>query len=609
MREHTHRIGSLLWFLIFALSLWGFYQASLAYQAFPIDQGVGVNRVPPNELTFSLWYLVYGAVGALSLTRALSASSLPGHVEAALRRLATRHLALVGGVSLCALAAILLFRHFVLQHAPIADDESTYVFIARTLLHGRVINPLPGDNEFFDNQWLVFNAEGWYGKYPIGHPLLLAIGEAVGARMLVVPLISFGSLLMTYVIGRRIFGEHEALLALGLLALSPQFLMTSATELSQPSAALFMLLGLWATLQVMDRERWPWALAAGAAWAYGVLVRPLPGVLFLIAAAAVFILSRGDRSWGPHLRKRLPLALVALVPMAACAALMLWINHRQTGGALQSGYEVTHGKYGFFANKDGQISLSVAAALLRQNLWLFGWPLSFLFVPFARSAHRPAFTLVWALIGAEYFYRVLVPKTVVATTGPIYVMEIVPLLALLTGGGVVGAKRWLAAHHVRGAKTWVVSVVLASTAVAYLMFVPVRTRGIQLNARTWNEVYRALQRRDAPRKALVFSLYMVNPDKKVSWAYYPPPPSPALDDDILFVRIPATGDRLQRVIEFWQRRFPEYTAWYFNPREGLKRIPSTPPASRSAPRQSRPRKPPSRRLPLRERRRPRSATP
>ena len=49
--------------------------------------------------------------------------------------------------------------------------------------------------------------------------------------------------------------------------------------------------------------------------------------------------------------------------------------------------------------------------------------------------------LLAAMVIAEYAYRVVFPKTVVSATGPIYVTEIVPLLALASASGMAEIKR------------------------------------------------------------------------------------------------------------------------------------------------------------------------
>jgi hypothetical protein len=63
-------------------------------------------------------------------------------------------------------------------------------------------------------------------------------------------------------------------------------------------------------------------------------------------------------------------------------------------------------------------------------------------------------------------------------------------------------------------------------------------------------------------RALVFADALIYPQSGRSWAYYPDNPSPTLDDDILFVRIPQQ-DPAREVHEFWQRRFRDRRAFLF----------------------------------------------
>ena len=65
---------------------------------------------------------------------------------------------------------------------------------------------------------------------------------------------------------------------------------------------------------------------------------------------------------------------------------------------------------------------SLGNTLLRQFFWLLGCPLLVLLA--LRARPRRATLLLWGMIASAYAYRLLVPKTVLATTGPIYVMEI-----------------------------------------------------------------------------------------------------------------------------------------------------------------------------------------
>ena len=556
-------------FLLAALAFNGFYQLAEAYDGYQQIYGLGLYRIAREELTFYLWYALFASLALLSLAVGLSRTVLPERIEILLRGVFARPRIFLLCATLLLVLAVLSFRFLVLLGAPIADDEATYVFIAKTLLQGRVVNPLPEDHTFFKNQFVVLNQAGWYGKYPLGHPAVLALGEAVGLRFLVPAATVALAFLLTQAVGKRLFGRSEALLASCLLLASPQFVFTGATDLSQPTSCLFMMAGLLAMLKIEETGRYRFYLAAGAAWGFGALVRPLPNGLFLLAAAAVYLLQEPWRKWRTHPAPRAARIAVAALPVAACGIFFLWVNGQQTGESLRTGYHEAHDdELGVFLIDTTKLWFSLAGAFLRQNFWLFGWPVSFLLVLFARG--KASLVLFWSLILAEYAYRLIAPKTVVATTGPVYVAEIVPLLALATASGAVRIKRWLQTVGVEKANTLVTSSLISATLIAALMFVPVQVRWIRDSSQAWLTPYRLLseKRGTSERKALVFADVMVPPDWGLTWAYHPPNPSPGLDDEVIFVRRSGSRDRFRAMVKFWRRRFPDRTAWIFGFPEG-----------------------------------------
>lgn len=534
--------------LFAALCVACFWAVGSAYQGFPIPQGVGVNDIHPAELVFSAWYLVLGVPALLFAAHALYESRVPDAALNAARRAAGAP----GAVALAALACALLafgVRAAVLDFAPVADDESTYVFIARTLLEGRLTNPTPEDAAFFHNQFVVLDGHGWYGKYPIGHPLVLALGEALSARALVGPMLTAAALALTFAAGRIAFSRKAALLAAGLLLVSPQFLFTGATDLSQTTSGVCVLAALYALLRLDTGAGLRCAALAGAALGFGVLTRPMPALL-LVAVAAVWALLRfQDEPWSQQLRR----LGAGAAPLLAFGIVLVAVQVMQTGDATRSTYDVAHGgHYGGFFRLDW-IGASLAGALLRQNFWLFGWPVSFLFLPLARR-HRGA-ALVWAMLLAIYAYRIAVPKTVVATTGPVYVAEAVPLLALLTASGMYTAAA-------RFSPRAVAAVMLAGIGVSTVTFLPLQLRTLHRTGAAWQTANRLLDDAGA-HHALIFANELVHPSSGRSWAYYPPNPSPDFSDERLFVRIPIGEDTPARAHEFWLRRFPERRAFVF----------------------------------------------
>ena len=73
------------------------------------------------------------------------------------------------------------------------------------------------------------------------------------------------------------------------LKVSPQFVFTGATQLSQPTETLALLTALWALLRWEERPQAGWLLLGGAALGFAVLVRPLPGVLFVATLGAYLL--------------------------------------------------------------------------------------------------------------------------------------------------------------------------------------------------------------------------------------------------------------------------------------------------------------------------------
>ena len=275
-----------------------------------------------SEVYYVNYYLAFGIPALALLAYAVTLTSLPDRI-AQFGEKVCRWQYSVLILALLSFAGILIIQRTVLLNTVVTDDEYTFQFIADTLLKGRVINPLPAEPQFFQNQFIVLNDYGWFGKYPLGHPILLALGSLVGQRQLVVPLVSVLLLMATYWLGRRLCDARTAFIGAVLLALSPQFLLTAGTELSQPTCALSATLGLIALLRLEDGGGPAEAVACGLAFGYAVFVRPLPGVLFL-PVAGVYLLTAVPGNW----RRRLGMALIACVPLAVLGLVMLAVNMR-----------------------------------------------------------------------------------------------------------------------------------------------------------------------------------------------------------------------------------------------------------------------------------------
>jgi hypothetical protein len=188
------------------------------------------------------------------------------------------------------------------------SDSSGYMNHARLLASGGVhVQPrtIPGLPQREAAAFLYVplgfepapNGNGLVPTYPVGFSLfVLALKPLVGWRYAgdaTIILSSIAGLAATYALGRRLgLGRAWATLGSAIVAASPLYLFMSIQAMSDvPSLA-------WTTLAVVAalkcRERPSWALAAGAAVAFDVLLRPTNVLVFIPVAVA---LGTAPRRW------------------------------------------------------------------------------------------------------------------------------------------------------------------------------------------------------------------------------------------------------------------------------------------------------------------------
>src|SRR5262245_23813069 len=197
------RIGALA---LLALAIAGYQAAAAAFDfGLRTVQGYAMNHLPPEELAHYALFAFFGTVAAVLGYLTLRGLPLVGRLEAAVDRLCGRPWVPAWIAAAIVLVAGLGLSSLVLGHAVTTDDEHTYRFIARTLRTGALVAPSPGgDLEFFREQFVVLDERVRFGKYPIGHPLLLAAGQAIGLEGLVVPLLSAAVVFPLYRLGTHL---------------------------------------------------------------------------------------------------------------------------------------------------------------------------------------------------------------------------------------------------------------------------------------------------------------------------------------------------------------------------------------------------------------------
>ncbi len=355
----------------------------------------------------------------------------------------------------------------VFDGMPHLEDEFAYIWEARTIAGGHILLPSPPHPGSFLVPFVV-DFQGTnrpvyrFGKYPPGWPLVLALGVKAGLRAWVNPLLGGLAVWLTYLLGRRLFTDWIGLLAAGLTASSPFFLMNSSVLLSHPLGLVlsigFALAWLEAfgrpiplspgspshsqnSRRLVDSPALP-ALAGGVLMGLLALTRPLTaiGVALPFGMHGLYLLWRSDR------QTRMRLFLFGLTAGAVAGLLFFW-QYLLTGDPWLNPYTLwwPYDKIGFgpgFGVTTTGHNLQIAYQNMKVSLAigafdLFGWgPLSCIFLPFGLWAVRrqrqawlvggvfPAIVILYMaywigsyLFGPRYYYEGLFSLTLLSAAG------------------------------------------------------------------------------------------------------------------------------------------------------------------------------------------------
>jgi len=201
-----------------------------------------------------------------------------------------------------------LHAAYIIHHR-VNSDEPQHLHIAWAWVHG-----LLPYRDVFDNHSPLFSL--------LMAPIVRAIGErpdiVILARLAMVPFALF-TLLMTWAIGRRLFSEHAALLAVALVALVPDFMLGSIEyRTDQLWTGLWMAAMAVILLGRVTRARsFMFGLALGSALGASMKTSLwIVSVAAGIAACVVLLRRRSVRSRPSWVAERALLALggMAIVP-------------------------------------------------------------------------------------------------------------------------------------------------------------------------------------------------------------------------------------------------------------------------------------------------------
>jgi hypothetical protein len=357
--------------------------------------------------------------------------------------------------SLLAVLAAYLIADRVFERMAHLEDEMAYLWQAQVIARGKLALPSTPNPKSFLYPFVVDYNGQRFGKYPLGWPVVLAIGEKFGARSWVNSILAGIGIWLTYLLGKKLMGTTVGLLAAGLTLTSPFFLMNSGSLLSHP---LGLVLSLAFVLGWLDAFIYPgfkprWLPALAAASALGLLVLTRPFTAFAIglpfAVHALYLLVRGDNA-----TRRLVITL-GLVAVAIGSIHLLW-QYAVTGNPLKNPYELwwPYDKVGFgpgVGRISGGHTLYQAWINTKFNIVvgirdLFGWAnLSWIFLPFGiaavvRDRNWRSILPITAFISLFVFYFAYWIGAWVF--GPRYYYEGLFSLTILSAAGIAFLAGW-----------------------------------------------------------------------------------------------------------------------------------------------------------------------
>ncbi len=232
----------------------------------------------------------------------------------------------VAGLSVLVLSVGSLGSTFLMRGYALSADEFMAWFQVPIFLNGDLLAPVPPEWQGLTKAlqpYFVYAKSGYWGSgYKPGNSLLLAIFERFGAGVVMNAVIGSLCVVLIAAIARMLWPQERwaPVLAAGLLAVAPQFLVTSMTTFAMTGHLFAALLWLWLFL----RDR-PWAHAA--AILVGCFAIGLHQVHVYLTVAFPFVAwLAGRRRW----------MLLACYGLAYAFAFVAWSNWFEIALAIEA---------------------------------------------------------------------------------------------------------------------------------------------------------------------------------------------------------------------------------------------------------------------------------
>ena len=227
---------------------------------------------------------------------------------------------LVGAALIAALLSYLWISG-PMRDRPVSIDARVYLLEARALSHGHLGMPIPEPRQLFGGRFLFEGPDGHlYGVFPPGFPLFLAPFVALGAPLLVGPVIAAALVFAQGLLGRAIEGDYGYATRLSIVLSLPSLAraVETADLLSHAFVAVLATVAIALAVQARTAPTTRRLLAIGALLGWATIARLLDG-LVVSAIVAVILLPT---------RRRMILPLLTFLPFLT---ILLFAQKAATG--------------------------------------------------------------------------------------------------------------------------------------------------------------------------------------------------------------------------------------------------------------------------------------
>jgi hypothetical protein len=401
--------------------------------------------------------LVLGAALLAFVARVSPAEWAFAQIGLGIHSVASWIVVVMAGTAVAVLWYILYVVGDAMPHVP---DDVVYIWMSKMFASFQLWAEPPPVTDSFSMFYPPFQHvidDRYFGPYPFGHPLFLAIGQLLRVPWLVPPLVGAGSVVLIYLVGKRVYDSATVgLIAAALLLFSPFFQMTASNFMSHSTTAFVILacLYLWT---LPTKHRLPAMLFGGIFLGLLFNTRPLTAVT-LMPAIGLFMgyeLLRSGPRWRQLLAEDVVFAGGALLMLGA----YFLYNHQLTGSYTESPYEYSGAlqpdTFGFGGSHSVALGLQNQQVLLAMLLLVAnGFPLfiglAFAALPFVLGTRHP-WDYFLGVCGLALAGTMMYFPDEALMHGPRYWYEAMPFLILLSARGFVrlreagsAAGEWLA---------------------------------------------------------------------------------------------------------------------------------------------------------------------